>query len=247
MPLVEFPVPKRVPTIEELAQNVGKTNEQLTYLLNGYLDVKNIRAEGIETRNLKAGSIVTDKLAAGAVTAEKITVSQLSAITADLGHITAGLIEAVEIFGSYIATSTGYPRCEMSSTGNLFGAFLDPNNSIEVTPSYDGSPTLTFTSLGTLRGFLKAIGSTLLLQTITGSGDIQIGSGGDLKLYASTSTGKYVIFDSWSRMKNDDTGHTLQQDLDTMNSNISSLSSSISTLFSLYSSLDSRVSALESP
>lgn len=230
-----------VPNLRALQEgaSLDQVNDYL-FMMRRWLNDFLAHMDTLNIDELNANVII-----AKTITADKMDVAELSAISANLGHITAGLIEAVQIYGSYIATSTGYPRVEMSSTGNLFGALYDPNNSLTIIPSYAGSPSLAFTSGGTFLGFLRGIGSTILLQTVTGVGDIQIGSGGDLILYASTISGKYVIFESWDRMKNAATGNTLQQDLNSINASISSLSSNISSLFSLYSSLDSRVTALE--
>ncbi|MEK3875172.1 hypothetical protein [Paenibacillus sp. FSL M7-0420] len=79
--------------VKDLANTTAKMAKDLEFILNGNIAFDNIRAESIETQNLKAG----------AVTAEKITVDELSAISANLGHITAGLVEAVQVFGSNIA------------------------------------------------------------------------------------------------------------------------------------------------
>lgn len=80
------------PTLEDVVDAYERMRKMLDWLLNGNVDFKNIQAEGITAKNVKAGSIETDKLAAGAVTADKITVAELSAISADIGTITAGSI-----------------------------------------------------------------------------------------------------------------------------------------------------------
>lgn len=76
----------------------------------------------LDTLNIR--SLNAKVIEAGTITADKMNVNELSAISANLGHITAGLIESVEIYGSYIATRyNSYPRAELDSTENLFGAY----------------------------------------------------------------------------------------------------------------------------
>jgi hypothetical protein len=83
-------------TTEELINELAKFQKIVRYLMNGGLDDENIRADSITTELLKAGSVI----------AEKINVSELSAINANLGTITAGLLQAVNIIGSTITGST---------------------------------------------------------------------------------------------------------------------------------------------
>ena len=114
MPTTQFPRvpgPPSNPDLQTLAKYVSDVAnlfavlcKEMDYLLNGSLDVNNIRAKGIKAQN--------------------IDVDKLSAIAADLGTITAGVINGIQIFGSYIATANGtFPRCEMSTTDNLFAAY----------------------------------------------------------------------------------------------------------------------------
>lgn len=96
--------------------------------LAGYLATGEALAD-IGTGNITStyianGAIITDKLAANAVTAAKISVTELSAITANVGTLTAGLIVGVEI--------------RTSNTGDRI--VLD-NDRIR---SYDGNDTIGF-------------------------------------------------------------------------------------------------------
>lgn len=107
--------------IKKLANVLSAIRNDLEFLINGNLDVKNIRANSI--------------------TADRLSVDELSAISANLGHITAGLIEAVQIYGSYIATSQGYPRTEFSSTGNFLKAAASPTVDVTISPDGLGNAT----------------------------------------------------------------------------------------------------------
>lgn len=206
--------------VKDLANTTAKMAKDLEFILNGNIAFDNIRAGSIETDNLKAG----------AVTAEKITVNELSAISADLGKITAG-----EVYGTYIATVEGaVPRCEMSATGNIFSALATVDNKIAIDPNYAGVPALDFYLNGIVIGKLDtALGS----MEVVGNGSLIIKAvGGNLEL---SSTG-YVSVESWGKLYNETTGHTLEQDLANINSSIGGLASAIA-------SLESRVTALENP
>lgn len=99
--------------LKQLANIVSAMKNDLEHMLNGNLDVNNIRAKGIKAHSLD--------------------VEELSAITANLGKILAGLIYGVAIYGSYIATAEGeYPRAEMSNTSNMFGAYGDANKYVKI-------------------------------------------------------------------------------------------------------------------
>jgi hypothetical protein len=207
-----------------MANVLSALKNDMEFFINGNLDVSNIRANGIETKNLKAGSITTEKIDAGAVTADKITVSELSAISADLGHITAGLVEAITMIASTItgsliqtAVAGSYPRVELSSTANLLKAEYDAGSSVEIRPdATTGNPGLRFDK--------GLVGSTIAPSTVSTGGpfdgvrflsnpglaNIEINAGIDLLLNAFGS----VLLDSWSKLKNSGSSQTLQQALD---------------------------------
>lgn len=144
------------------------------------------------------------------ITAQVMDVQQLSAISADLGTITAGLIESVQIFGSYIATANGtYPRAEMSNTANLFSVLVDALNYAQFTTSTGGGPGLSWTSAGSLSAYL-AYAAGLILSTFGTNVPITLSPTGDIFL----SPGGSAKVSAWSKHVNTGTGHTLQQDLD---------------------------------
>jgi len=150
--------------VAKLTDIVAIISKDLDFIINGNLDANNIRANSIETKNLKAGS----------VTADKIEVNELSAITANLGHIISGLIESVQIFGAYIATSqNSYPRAEMSNTENLFRAFRSPYEYVEMAAN-DNVATAPILKLvvGSSHSYLMQIGNTL--NVIGAGGNVTI-------------------------------------------------------------------------
>lgn len=72
----------------------------------------NIAPESVTTAEILAGTIVASDIAVGAITANLMSVSQLSAISANMGTITAGTIT-----GATFQTSASNPRVYMDSTG----------------------------------------------------------------------------------------------------------------------------------
>lgn len=99
------------------------------------------------------------------ITAKVIDVEQLSAISADLGEITAGIIRGIEIYGSYISTNeNSYPRAELNITNNLVAAMQDPGHYMSMAAQGFGSvPALSWFALGTIVGFLnRSAGGTTL-------------------------------------------------------------------------------------
>jgi len=186
----------KVPRNVDLTQVINLINmlvDELTHLLTGHLDVKNIRAHSI--------------------TADRMNVDELSAISANLGHIISGLIEAVQIYGSLIATSVAgvYPRIELSSADNLLKAELDANNRLRFVPNFLGSPAIVFDTNGTLtRIFSTAAGGPPPVMGILSNAALQLTG---TEVYLLPSSGN-VMVPNWSRLENDATGQTLQQALD---------------------------------
>lgn len=173
---------------EDLNEQFAEITKLLNFLLNGRLDFQNVRVKGL--------------------TAETIDVQELSAISANLGTITAGLMRAVSIYGSYISTKeTGYPRAEMNNTGNLFAAYATAINYV-VMRALNGtynSPELEFSN-GVLSAILGIRNNFFNFQV---GGDLGIAASGILDL-----SGLSVRVPSWSKLVNTQTGQTLQQALD---------------------------------
>lgn len=212
--------------IAKLTDIVAIISKDLDFIINGNLDANNIRANSIETKNLKAG----------AVTADKIDVNELSAISANLGHITAGLIEAVQIYGSLISTNRyGYPRSEMSNTNNLFGSYLSPDNGVEIKPSgWNNVPAVAFSRSGVGLEALISFPVNLTIDSPTG---VTINAQQNSINLRTQGFGTYVNVDNWSKLRNDDIGQTMQQALD-------ALQTSIGALWTYTAGLESRIAAL---
>lgn len=189
--------------VKDLANTTAKMAKDLEFILNGNIAFDNIRAESIETQNLKAG----------AVTAEKITVAELSAISANLGHITAGLIESIKIYGSYIATrKTGYPKAELNDNGDLVAVWTDAENYVTIEPGLFNEPTMVYRRAGAMSLILGPVsGFTALMASL----DLLVGTqSGSLTLSCGTGPLDKIGVPSWIRLYNGSTGVTLQQELD---------------------------------
>lgn len=151
-------------SIEQLRDEVARLQKNLDFLLR-HLSGKNIIANSIQ--------------------AEKLSVTELSAITADMGKITAG-----EIYGAYIATADGtYPRVELSSTDKLFKAAKASDNYVEIVPGITGEPNLHFKN-GT-------IDATISLSTLFG-GSLGVSSSTDVVV--TVGSGKNLQVPGWSQL-----------------------------------------------
>lgn len=231
---VNLPNTDGMTSLDELRNAVGKMTKELSWLLIN-LDTRNVNelnaeviiAGSIQTDKLAAGSITTDKIDAGAVTAEKITVDELSAITANLGHITAGLIESIRIFGSYVATRNGtFPRAELNNEGDLLAVYTDANNYMTIEPGLFNEPTQVFRKGGSPSLAVGPIG--IMTGVISPDLDLAIGSqNGSLRLSCGTDILDNITVPSWSKLRNLETGTSLQTELDSLRSEISSLQSQL--------------------
>lgn len=179
-----------------LSNQLASMLKDLDFTLNGDVDFRNVRAKSIKADNLN--------------------VTELSAITANLGHIISGLIESVQIFGAYIATRNGtYPRTEMSSTGNIFAAYASADHYIAIDPDYAGTPALKWVFAGAERGGLNDIAGVMELLGIGGmvlnvsSGNLDINVTGDVNINPSN----YAKLASWNKLLNVSSGRTLDQDI----------------------------------
>lgn len=195
--------------VKKLANITAKMAKDLEFILNGNVAFDNIRTNGIEAKNIKAQAITADKIQAGAVTADKISVNELSAISANLGHITAGLVEAVQIFGSYISTNRyGYPKVEISDTSNMVGAWKNNNNAIQIySPSDAFSPVIKFITPVGVAYITYNINDNSLSIT-SNDANINISTQKQIQLFA----GAGVYLTGWDKLINNATGRNLKQD-----------------------------------
>ncbi|WP_042165518.1 hypothetical protein [Paenibacillus gorillae] len=231
MPTQHIDVVQTVGTLEQAFNSLAKLQKTMRYLVNGQLDFENIRARSIKAENIEVGSLTAEEIKAGTITADKMDVDELSAITANLGHIMAGLIESVEIFGSYISTANGtFPRAEMSNTSNLFGAYSSDGDGVEVISQYTNDKPAVFLIEGG-QG-VGVINSSSGHMNVRGPfGNLNLTALLDVKISGDGTRG--VIFESWSRIYSAGNNQSLQTALNALSTRISDL--------------EDRVDALEGP
>lgn len=213
MPTTNIHVVAEPGTLEEAFEQLAKLQKTLRYLLNGQLDFENLRARSIKAENIEVGTLTAQEIAANTITADKMNVNELSAITANLGHILAGLIESVEIYGSYISTNrTSYPRAEMSNTLNMFRAMASAVNlvSIEAFNLSESSPSIMWKN-----GSDEAVAFlTSSIMRLVSKVSLLIGALSDVTIQAKNINLQpfmgFVNIFSWSHFRSEETSQTLQ-------------------------------------
>lgn len=192
--------------VAELADMFAKLAKDLDFIINGNLDVKNIRANSI--------------------TANALDVDKLSAITANLGEINAGIIRGIQIFGSKFATSEdSYPRVEISESDDLIRVMLTPTNFIEFTPNYSLSDRQT----PTIRFFRD--GKEMVLGYGAGTSDF-MGLRANDAVVISSLLGVFIPIlqvSNWDLFINNQTTRTLQQEFNSLTNSINALTSAINS------------------
>ena len=153
-----------------------------------------IAADTITAAQIAAGTITATELDAGAVTAAKINVTELSAIVADLGTITAGTIT-----GGLIQTASSGARVELATTGlNAYKAdgtqTVDINTDGTFTFGPSGGDNVSWNNTAlTVSGDIIATGNiqdgAITVPTVT-TGTSSDGS--DINLVVSTKGGNVI-------------------------------------------------------
>ena len=92
-----------------------------TALQTNIISTVHLESNSITSDKIKSGAIIADKIEVGAVTAAKLSVSQLSAITADLGTVTAGTVT-----GATVQTASSGARSVMDGTRTMIRT-IDPS------------------------------------------------------------------------------------------------------------------------
>lgn len=157
-------------TANEIAANTITSNE--------------IAANTITANEIAADTITANEIQAGTITANEISVNQLSAISADLGSITAGTVT-----GALIRTSDSGARVILDDTDNTLEVYDSnrrrvrlSNNLIEF---WDDN--------GDRSGDIFATSGDLLINAVTANVVIDADSGDDVRLTVANSN--YFIAD----------------------------------------------------
>ncbi len=125
------------------------------------------------------------------------------------GNIVAfGTIFGGTVIGALLQTSASFPKAAMSNTGNIFGAYRDANNCIEVDAFYLGAPVINVKSSGVIRGQIGSSGTNLF---VSASSSLDLSSGGDINLIPGSMGGR--VKTNWGVLSDSTSGRTLQTEL----------------------------------
>jgi len=151
------------------------------HILAGSILAAHIQANAITAAQIQAGSITGDRIAAGAIIASHLSVADLSAVSANMGNLTAGTI-TLDQFGFIRSGNIAYASgigFWMGYTGGAYkfylgnpaGGYLDWNGSLlRIGGSAEFSGSLSGAT-GTFSGSLSAATGTFG-GSVTGTGVI---------------------------------------------------------------------------
>jgi hypothetical protein len=168
------------------------------------------------TWNGKTTLLTPTGIYTGTIEADQINAASLSAISANLGTVTAGTIQGVTISGGVITgatiqTSVTYPRIEMS--GNDLFAYRDASNYIVIDP--DG-PSISAMSGSNVNFSLQHMSYGGMLQSF-GYFIISADNG------ISMQTSNVVGVPSWSQLRAENSSQDLQSVINQIWSSIADL------------------------
>ncbi len=185
MPTPTFQPPQGKQDAVQLQDYIVKLIRDLNFML-GNLDTLNVNR--LDAKVIIAQTITALQIAANTITADKMSVTELSAITANLGTITAGII-----YGAYIATANGtYPRIELSNTANLLTAFKTATDWLKIDADFT-DPGIFFSngSMTAALYLLTAFGSSLSINA--NGGNIALVTDADINLQSAAGTISDVV------------------------------------------------------
>ena len=188
----------------------------------GAINTAQIAAGAITSTLIGANTILGNNIAAGTITAANIGVQYLSAISANMGTITAGTLAAgTEFAGTlYVGSSPAISGTTMSGSGaviNSNGTFAIGNSSTNI--SYNGS-TMTLNGNVVATGNINqgAVTQSSYIEytspvtyTISNSSGTQTGSpiqlGSNISLNATTTNQTFLIYWAIEGIQLDDSGY----------------------------------------
>lgn len=119
-------------TVDKIVANSITANE----IAAGAITASELATNAVTAVKIASNAVTTDKIQAGAITAEKLSVDSLSAITADLGTVTAGLLKSPDesmIINLEDASITTYDLQSIEliyGSGKIYHNFVITGNSI---------------------------------------------------------------------------------------------------------------------
>lgn len=224
---------------DDLIQAIARMQKMLNWIMQGKLSSTNIReltADKIKTGTLDAGLVtVRADLDGGAyIQMDSAGGLVINDGTKDTFH--ADINGLVTMIGALIQSSTGYPRIELNSADNLFGAYKDADHAL-LMRILEGPeiPTIEFRDVPTNKSAYVYFNPNTIGFSVGVQGSIDMtATDGSIAINA-TGGGSVSI-----------TGLTVSINGTPINSTLVSLQSQINSLQSQINSLDARVSALES-
>lgn len=221
MPSLEFPRIRLGMSNDELANMMAKAFKDMEWLLNGNVDsfnVRNIAGYKVGRNVLMHESGIVGMNGADPKNGDAIRFwsGDADPTQASFRVTQAGILTAV---AALFMSALGYPRVELNSDNNLFGAFLTATNSIEIKPNVLGSPLITFDN-GTISGSIGNTTTRFWIQVTQGV--MLISANNDIEI----SSGSQVKYQSWSKIYSTGNGETLQNALDDLQSGIDGVGSS---------------------
>lgn len=163
--------------------------------------------QSASTWNGKTTLITPDGIYTGTIQANQVNAGTITGFT-----INGSYINGSTITGSQIQTAQAgiYPRVELNSSANVFGAYLNASDYIGIRPSFTGSPAITFYSGGNVMGFLGNVAGEPTLYGMSNKLNLQ--SNFDIQIYAGPAY--KVKFDSWDKIFSVGEFQTLKNALD---------------------------------
>jgi hypothetical protein len=143
-----------------------------TEIAAGAITSTKIYAGAVDTDALAANAVTAGKIEAGAVTAGKISVTNLAAINANLGTVTAGSLTA----SAYVQVGTGASQVLVNTSGFKIGRDTD-YHILGAAYAADQSALMFYNGSNVLKGFLTLNSGGIVLSGTNQNGD-QISSFG---------------------------------------------------------------------
>ncbi|MBJ6364138.1 phage tail spike protein [Paenibacillus sp. GCM10012307] len=146
----------------------------------------------------------------GTVEAGRIIASEINGGTINGTYISGVSVFGSVVTGSLIQTGVSYPRIELNSSGNLLKAESSSGNSLAISPNRDGVPAVFFTSGGATTAYVQYVQNYGMVMNVFGGTLSLLPS---RHLFLTPGSGYNINVPSWTRLVEELTGRSLQQEL----------------------------------
>lgn len=210
MPIPTFTQLRPNPEFNDIVQKFNTIVQEMQNIL--------LTLDSLNVVSLNAGTVIVYDLDGGPGT---ITLTKDGMIinNGTRDTFTVDINGNVTMTGALVRSAEGYPRVELNSTSNLIGAYQDTDSYLAIRPdAFGSSPGFVFNdnTKTALIYLLTGISDVLSIITPSGQAGISVSSGKDLSLSCNASSGYVISVNSWTNFVNRATGHTLQQDLNSL-------------------------------